>query len=152
MSKTWAKWAWPIFRLKSCASGTISSPVLEAFNISDSATRTHCPCRTRSSHSFANALEISGRGQLPSPKEFAFQIESKNVFNGCIKNRKAFVEWNPDNGGLDYLQERLGSSNAEAMLSKTEPVFYGDIRNHERLVKDSILILHWRHVTKPLSA
>ncbi|KAF9686920.1 hypothetical protein SADUNF_Sadunf02G0040400 [Salix dunnii] len=26
------------------------------------------------------------------------------VFNGCIKNWKAFVKWNPDNGGLYYLQ------------------------------------------------
>ncbi|KAB5568336.1 hypothetical protein DKX38_002129 [Salix brachista] len=60
-------------------------------------------------------------------------LKASSVFNGRIKNWKAFVEWNPDNGGLDYLQERLGSSTAEAMLSKTEPVFYGDIRNHERV-------------------
>uniref|UniRef100_A0A2K2BDH4 Cupin-like domain-containing protein n=1 Tax=Populus trichocarpa TaxID=3694 RepID=A0A2K2BDH4_POPTR len=79
--------------------------------------------------------EESLQVRLPSPTEFASEIESKNVsavFNGCIKNWKAFVEWNPANGGLDYLQERVGSSTVEAMLSKTAPVFYGDIRSHER--------------------
>ncbi|CAK7346519.1 unnamed protein product [Dovyalis caffra] len=73
---------------------------------------------------------------LPSPTEFASQIESKNVpavFNGCIKEWQAFVKWNPANGGLDYLQERVGSSTVEAMLSRTAPVFYGDIRSHERV-------------------
>nr|TKS17980.1 hypothetical protein D5086_0000008290 [Populus alba] len=70
--------------------------------------------------------------QFPSPTEFASLIESKNVLNGCIKNWKAFVEWNPANGGLDYLQ--VGSSTMEAMLSKTAPVFYGDIRSHERQI------------------
>lgn len=56
------------------------------------------------------------------------------MLNGCIKNSKAFVEWNPASGGLDYLQEQVGSSTVEAMLSKTEPVFYGDIRSHERVI------------------
>ncbi|KAH8509314.1 hypothetical protein Peur_051125 [Populus x canadensis] len=81
-------------------------------------------------------LQIQRFEQLPSPTEFASQIESKNVpavFNGCIKDWKAFVKWNPANGGLDYLQERVGSSTVEAMLSKTAPVFYGDIRSHERV-------------------
>lgn len=82
------------------------------------------------------SLQIQRFEQLPSPTEFASQIESKNVpavFNGCIKDWKAFVNWNPANGGLDYLQERVGSSTVEAMLSKTAPVFYGDIRSHERV-------------------
>ncbi|KAJ6399345.1 hypothetical protein OIU77_019983 [Salix suchowensis] len=81
-------------------------------------------------------LQIQRFEQLPSPTEFASQIESKNVpavFNGCIKDWKAFVKWNPATGGLDYLQERVGSSTVEAMLSKTAPVFYGDIRSHERV-------------------
>eukprot|EP00258_Populus_trichocarpa_P035933 XP_024451952.1 uncharacterized protein LOC7480673 [Populus trichocarpa] len=54
--------------------------------------------------------EESLQVRLPSPTEFASEIESKNVsavFNGCIKNWKAFVEWNPANGGLDYLQDHL---------------------------------------------
>ncbi|KAG6776375.1 hypothetical protein POTOM_019881 [Populus tomentosa] len=82
------------------------------------------------------SLQIQRFEQLPSSTEFASQIESKNVpavFNGCIKDWKAFVKWNPANGGLDYLQERVGSSTVEAMLSKTAPVFYGDIRSHERV-------------------
>lgn len=81
-------------------------------------------------------LQIQRFEKLPSPTEFASQIESKNVpavFNGCIKDWKAFVKWNPANGGLDHLQERVGSSTVEAMLSKTAPVFYGDIRSHERV-------------------
>ncbi|KAJ6736161.1 HYPOXIA-INDUCIBLE FACTOR 1 ALPHA INHIBITOR-RELATED [Salix viminalis] len=81
-------------------------------------------------------LQIQIFEQLPSPTEFASQIESNNVpavFNGCIKDWKAFVKWNPATGGLDYLQERVGSSTVEAMLSKTAPVFYGDIRSHERV-------------------
>lgn len=82
------------------------------------------------------SLQIQRFEQLPSSTEFASQIESKNVpavFNGCIKDWKAFVNWNPANGGLDYLQELVGSSTVEAMLSKTAPVFYGDIRSHERV-------------------
>ncbi|XP_059625923.1 lysine-specific demethylase JMJ31 [Cornus florida] len=73
--------------------------------------------------------------KLPSIEEFA-RIESQNVpavFTGCIKNWKAFSNWNPSNGGLDYLQERVGSSIVEAMLSRSAPVFYGDIRSHERV-------------------
>ncbi|KAF9682932.1 hypothetical protein SADUNF_Sadunf05G0159200 [Salix dunnii] len=81
-------------------------------------------------------LQIQRFEQLPSTADFASQIESKNVpavFNGCIKDWKAFVKWIPATGGLDYLQERVGSSTVEAMLSKTAPVFYGDIRSHERV-------------------
>ncbi|KAL5792857.1 hypothetical protein ACOSP7_001451 [Xanthoceras sorbifolium] len=74
--------------------------------------------------------------QLPSATEFASQIESKNlpaVFKGITKSWKAFSKWNPTEGGLDYLQELLGSSVVEAMLSRTAPVFYGDLRSHERV-------------------
>ncbi|KAH9729660.1 JmjC domain-containing protein [Citrus sinensis] len=74
--------------------------------------------------------------QLPSATQFASQIESSNipaVFKGCIKDWKAFSNWNPTEGGLDYLQERLGTSVVEAMLSRTAPIFYGDIRRHERV-------------------
>ncbi|KAK4847443.1 hypothetical protein QYF36_001973 [Acer negundo] len=74
--------------------------------------------------------------QFPSATEFASQIESNNhpaVFKGIIKDWKAFSKWNPTEGGLDYLQEQLGSSIVEAMLSRTAPVFYGDLRSHERV-------------------
>ncbi|KDP21397.1 hypothetical protein JCGZ_21868 [Jatropha curcas] len=81
-------------------------------------------------------LQVQRFEELPSPAVFASQIESKNipaVFHGCIKEWEAFTKWNPANGGLDYLQERAGSSKVEAMLSRTAPVFYGDLRSHERV-------------------
>ncbi|XP_050203422.1 lysine-specific demethylase JMJ31 [Mercurialis annua] len=81
-------------------------------------------------------LKIERFEQIPSPSVFESQIESKNVpavFNGCIKQWKAFTRWNPANGGLDYLQEKVGTSTVEAMLSRTAPVFYGDLRSHERV-------------------
>ncbi|EXB26544.1 Lysine-specific demethylase 8 [Morus notabilis] len=74
--------------------------------------------------------------ELPSAAEFASRIESTNlpaVFKGCVKNWKALSKWNPANGGLDYFQERVGSCVVEAMLSKSAPVFYGDLRSHERV-------------------
>ncbi|PSS14592.1 Lysine-specific demethylase [Actinidia chinensis var. chinensis] len=82
------------------------------------------------------SLRIRRFEEIPSSVEFASRIESKNVpavFNGCVKNWKAFSVWNPSNGGLDYLLERVGSSIVEAMLSRSAPVFYGDIRSHERV-------------------
>ncbi|GAV84361.1 Cupin_8 domain-containing protein [Cephalotus follicularis] len=74
--------------------------------------------------------------QLPSAAEFTSQIEPNNVpavFCGCIKDWNAFSKWNPSNGGLDYLQELVGSFTVEAMLSRSAPVFYGDLRSHERV-------------------
>ncbi|KAF5727044.1 hypothetical protein HS088_TW22G00731 [Tripterygium wilfordii] len=82
------------------------------------------------------SLRIQKLEELPSPSEFASQIETRNVpavFNGCVKEWKAFSRWNPSNGGLDYLQELVGSSIVEAMLSRSAPVFYGDLRSHERV-------------------
>ncbi|CAK9136172.1 unnamed protein product [Ilex paraguariensis] len=82
------------------------------------------------------SLRIRRYEEIPSVEEFSSQIEPKNVpavFSGCIKNWKAFCNWNPSNGGLDYLEERVGSSTVEAMLSKSAPVFDGAIRNHERV-------------------
>lgn len=81
-------------------------------------------------------LKIQRLDQQPSAAEFSSCFESRNVptvFNGCIKGWKAFYSWNPSDGGLDYLQERIGSSIVEAMLSKSAPVFYGDLRSHERV-------------------
>ncbi|XP_062085320.1 lysine-specific demethylase JMJ31 isoform X2 [Humulus lupulus] len=74
--------------------------------------------------------------QLPLPIEFESLIESSNapaVFKGCVNDWKAFSKWKPSNGGLDYLLERVGSCVVEAMLSKSAPVFYGDLRSHERV-------------------
>ncbi|KAL2540624.1 2-oxoglutarate (2OG) and Fe(II)-dependent oxygenase superfamily protein [Abeliophyllum distichum] len=82
------------------------------------------------------SLRIRQFNEIPSAEEFAAQIEPRNVpavFSGCIKNWKAFSKWNPSNGGIDYLQELVGSSVVEAMLSRSAPVFYGDIRSHERV-------------------
>lgn len=41
------------------------------------------------------------------------------------------------------LQERVGSCIVEAMMSRSAPVFYGDIRSHERVSTDGI------HVVQP---
>ncbi|GJZ38840.1 2-oxoglutarate (2OG) and Fe(II)-dependent oxygenase superfamily protein, partial [Tanacetum coccineum] len=82
------------------------------------------------------SIEIMKLKTTPSSDEFTSQIEPKNlpaVFNGCVNDWKAFHNWNPSTGGLDYLQELAGSSTVEVMLSRSAPVFYGDIRNHERV-------------------
>lgn len=34
---------------------------------------------------------------------------------------------------LDYMKERAGSVEVDAMLSRTAPIFNGDIRSHERV-------------------
>ncbi|KAI5680218.1 hypothetical protein M9H77_01445 [Catharanthus roseus] len=84
----------------------------------------------------SSSLRIRSFDNIPSAEEFISQIEPQNVpavFRGCINNWKAFSKWNISNGGLDYLQETAGSSNVEAMLSRTAPVFNGDIRSHERV-------------------
>ncbi|XP_055813214.1 lysine-specific demethylase JMJ31 isoform X2 [Solanum dulcamara] len=81
-------------------------------------------------------LRIHTFTEIPSPEIFSSQIEPKNVpavIKGCIKNWKAFSKWNPSDGGLIYLQECVGSVAVEAMLSRSAPVFYGDIRSHERV-------------------
>ncbi|XP_074316155.1 lysine-specific demethylase JMJ31 [Silene latifolia] len=67
---------------------------------------------------------------------FESQFEPLNiplVFKGCVKDWNAFDAWNPSNGGLDYLQEQVGAAVVEVMLSKSAPVFYGDIKSHERV-------------------
>lgn len=83
------------------------------------------------------SLRIQRLQQIPSSVEFESLIESTNipaVFTGCVKDWKAFSKWNPSNGGLDYFQERAGSCIVEAMLSRSAPVFYGDLRSHERVL------------------
>ncbi|KAL1059707.1 hypothetical protein V6Z11_1Z014400 [Gossypium hirsutum] len=83
-----------------------------------------------------DSLRLQSFDQLPSAAQFASQIESRNVpavFVGCVKDWKAVSKWNPSNGGLGYLEERVGSFMVEAMLSQTAPVFYGDLRSHERV-------------------
>ncbi|KAK4355494.1 hypothetical protein RND71_024465 [Anisodus tanguticus] len=81
-------------------------------------------------------LRIHTFTEIPSPEIFSSQIEPKNVptvFKECIMNWKAFSKWNPSHGGLIYVQERVGSVAVEAMLSRSSPVFYCDIRSHERV-------------------
>ncbi|PON54432.1 JmjC domain containing protein [Parasponia andersonii] len=83
-----------------------------------------------------SSLQIRSFEQLPSVMEFDSLIESSDVpavFKGCVNDWKAFSKWNPSTGGLDYLLERVGSCVVEAMLSKSAPVFYGDLRSHERV-------------------
>ncbi|KNA19841.1 hypothetical protein SOVF_057890 [Spinacia oleracea] len=82
------------------------------------------------------SLRIKEFDEVTSAEEFESQIEPLNVpavFRGCVKDWKAFQSWNPTNGGLDYLQERVQSAIVEVMLSRSAPVFYGDIRSHERV-------------------
>ncbi|XP_008451321.1 lysine-specific demethylase JMJ31 isoform X3 [Cucumis melo] len=72
----------------------------------------------------------------PSPSHFESLIESRNVpaiLVGCVKDWRALSEWNPYVGGLDNLQECAGSCIVEAMLTRTAPVFYGDLRSHDRV-------------------
>ncbi|KAK1271661.1 hypothetical protein QJS04_geneDACA007493 [Acorus gramineus] len=70
------------------------------------------------------------------PDDFPSSVEPKNVptvFHGAVKDWIAISKWDPHNGGLDYLQDRVRSATVEAMLSRTPPVFYGDLRSHERV-------------------
>ncbi|KAK6940765.1 Cupin-like domain 8 [Dillenia turbinata] len=81
-------------------------------------------------------LRVDRFEQLPSALEFGSEIEPRNVpavFEGCIIDWKAFTKWNPRSGGLNHLQEEVGSSVVEVMRSRSAPVFYGDIRSHERI-------------------
>lgn len=39
---------------------------------------------------------------------------------------------------LDFMKERAGSVEVEAMLSRTAPIFNGDIRSHERVKETPI--------------
>ncbi|WOK91772.1 hypothetical protein Cni_G00463 [Canna indica] len=74
--------------------------------------------------------------ELPSADEFSSKIEPTNVpavFCGAVKDWKAISKWNPRAGGLDYLEERVGSATLEAMLSRSGGIFYGDIKSHERV-------------------
>uniref|UniRef100_A0A1J3I6C7 Putative lysine-specific demethylase JMJD5 n=1 Tax=Noccaea caerulescens TaxID=107243 RepID=A0A1J3I6C7_NOCCA len=72
----------------------------------------------------------------PSSAEFESGVELTNfpaVFRACASHWDACSKWNPLNNGLDYLEERAGSVEVEAMLSRTAPIFSGDIRSHERV-------------------
>ncbi|ESQ41996.1 hypothetical protein EUTSA_v10013262mg [Eutrema salsugineum] len=72
----------------------------------------------------------------PSAADFESGVELTNfpgVFRGCASDWAACSKWNPFNSGLDYLEERAGSVEVEAMLSRTAPIFNGDIRSHERV-------------------
>ncbi|KAI8574497.1 hypothetical protein RHMOL_Rhmol01G0359000 [Rhododendron molle] len=100
------------------------------------------------------SLRVFQLEEIPCPGEFVSQIESRNipaVFKGCVKNWKAFSLWDPSSGGLDYLLERVGSSMVEAMLSRSAPVFYGDIRGHERVQLPFSTFIGYcnEHIQKP---
>ncbi|CAO2194860.1 unnamed protein product [Urochloa humidicola] len=73
----------------------------------------------------------------PSADEFAADVEPRNVpavFHGVAKEWAASTRWDPLQGGLDYLLEKVGCDVAvEAMMSNTGHVFYGDLRSHERV-------------------
>ncbi|PKA65903.1 F-box protein [Apostasia shenzhenica] len=82
------------------------------------------------------ALRVRHYHRLPSAEEFSADIEPSNVptvFYGAVNDWKAITRWNPSTGGLDYLQEKVGTAVVEAMLSKYAPVFYGDLGSHERV-------------------
>ncbi|CAN6462922.1 unnamed protein product [Victoria cruziana] len=71
-----------------------------------------------------------------SPSLFSSEIEVKcvpAVFRGCVREWAAITKWNPSNGGLNYLQDLVGSCVVEAMVSMSGPVFYGDLKSHERV-------------------
>ncbi|CAN6806297.1 unnamed protein product [Brassica oleracea] len=74
--------------------------------------------------------------RAPSAADFESGGELTNfpaVFRGCASDWEACSKWNPFSNGLDYLEERAGSVEVEAMLSRTAPIFNGDIRSHERV-------------------
>ncbi|KAL1367413.1 hypothetical protein AAHE18_02G050500 [Arachis hypogaea] len=82
------------------------------------------------------SIRIQRYEELPTSKHFKSFIESTNlpaVFVGCTKSWRAFSQWNPSNGGLNYLQARVGSATVEAMVSQSAPVFYGDLGSHDRV-------------------
>ncbi|KOM35069.1 hypothetical protein LR48_Vigan02g121900 [Vigna angularis] len=86
--------------------------------------------------SSSSSIRIRRFDELPTAKDFDSVIELSNVpavFRGCTKSWKAFSHWNPSNGGLDYLQARVGSCTVEAMVSQSAPVFYGDLGSHQRV-------------------
>ncbi|KAL1189185.1 Lysine-specific demethylase JMJ31 [Cardamine amara subsp. amara] len=73
---------------------------------------------------------------VPSTADFESGVELTNfpaVFRGCASHWDASSKWNPFNNGLDYLEERAGSVEVDAMFSRTAPIFNGDIRSHERV-------------------
>ncbi|KMZ75916.1 Transcription factor jumonji (JmjC) domain-containing protein-like [Zostera marina] len=82
------------------------------------------------------SLLLKSFDTIPSPEKFSSEIERFNVpavFRGAVKDWDAVSKWDPLNGGLDYFQEKVGSNVVEAMLSSSAPVFYGDLRSHERV-------------------
>lgn len=84
----------------------------------------------------SSSIRIRTYEELPTAKDFESLIEPTNVpavFRGCTNGWKAFSHWNPSNGGLDYLQARVGSCMVEAMVSQSAPVFYGDLGSHQRV-------------------
>ncbi|XP_078175411.1 2-oxoglutarate (2OG) and Fe(II)-dependent oxygenase superfamily protein isoform X5 [Carex rostrata] len=82
-------------------------------------------------------IRISHFNRPLSPEEFATLIESKSipgVFRGVVKGWKAISLWDPSKGGLNYLSEMVGpTAVVEAMMSNHAHIFYGDLRNHERV-------------------
>lgn len=82
----------------------------------------------------------------PSSEEFAAAVEPKNVpavFRGVLKGSAASSRWDPLNGGLDYLLEKVGPDvPVEAMMSSTGHVFYGDLRSHERVAIPFSTFIH----------
>lgn len=83
-----------------------------------------------------DCIKIRRYEELLTSKDFESLIEAQNVpavLCGCTKNWTAFSLWNPRNNGLNYLQERVGSSVVEAMISSSAPVFYGDLGSHQRV-------------------
>uniref|UniRef100_A0A1D1Z6Y6 tRNA wybutosine-synthesizing protein 5 n=1 Tax=Anthurium amnicola TaxID=1678845 RepID=A0A1D1Z6Y6_9ARAE len=86
--------------------------------------------------SVEDELRVRGFDGFPSPAHFSAAIEPTNVpavFVGAVKDWEAFSIWDPRDGGLDYLLEQVGSATVEAMLSRSAPIFYGDLRSHERV-------------------
>ncbi|ONK65020.1 tRNA wybutosine-synthesizing protein 5 [Asparagus officinalis] len=83
-----------------------------------------------------DSLRVLHFDDIPSFEEFSSTIEPRNVpavFRGAIRNWEAISRWDPARGGLDYLEESIGSVTVDAMLSSSAPVFYGDVQSHERV-------------------
>lgn len=59
-----------------------------------------------------------------------FSLSSaRKVINGCVKDWVAVSNWNPSNGGLDYLQVSLSLSLSSILLRLIDCEFTNSVNN-----------------------
>ncbi|KAL2612998.1 hypothetical protein R1flu_024690 [Riccia fluitans] len=55
------------------------------------------------------------------------------VLVGAVKLWPAISRWDPGRNGLEYMQRLAGTTQIQAITPKSESVFYGHIKGHERV-------------------